>query len=253
MSQLSDEIEAETHFDRIENYDEEIPEHIQQYYLEKKSAKILRTLHTHFGKRHIRGVDLGCGTGEHIHYMMNLHPHIRIDGVDNSKRQLALALSKHRDNEGRKRVDQAEYFHTSMEKLPFDDATYDFAYAINSLHHLPNPEEQLKVFAEIYRVLKKNGIFLIVEMNVINPIIHFYLSYIFPKLRNIDEGEERWIREELIQRSKFMLTDTNYFTFTPDFLPKVFLRLFQKLDLYLDKSRLAPFGAHIMFTSVKEE
>ena len=89
-------------------------------------------------------------------------------------------------------------------------------------------------------------------MNVINPIIHFYLSYIFPKLRNIDEGDERWITKELIHRSDFKLTDTDYFTFTPDFLPKVFLKMFQKLDLYLDKSRLSSLGAHIMFTSVKE-
>jgi ubiquinone/menaquinone biosynthesis C-methylase UbiE len=184
--------------------------------------------------------------------MMNSHSHILIDGVDNSKRQLALALRKHKDNGRMRRIERAEYFHASMENLPFDDETYDFAYAINSLHHLPTQEEQLKVFAEIHRVLKKGGLFLIVEMNVLNPIIHFYLSYIFPKLRNIDEGDEQWIGGELIHRSKFTLTDTEYFTFTPDFLPKILLKIFQKIDSYFDNTGLASFGAHVMFTSVKQ-
>ena len=251
MSQLSDNLEAATHFDRIENYDQEIPHHMQHYYLKKKSAKILRAVHTHFGKRPLRGVDLGCGTGDHIYHMTNLHDHLQIDGVDNSRRQLALALAKHKNTGGRRRK-RVDYFHASMENLPFDDETYDFAYAINSLHHLPSSEQQLKVLAEIHRIVKKNGVFLIVEMNVINPIIHFYLRYIFPKLRNIDEGEERWIREELIQRSGFQLTDTEYFTFTPDFLPKILLKVFQKIDASLDNTRLASFGAHVMFTAVKE-
>jgi ubiquinone/menaquinone biosynthesis C-methylase UbiE len=43
------------------------------------------------------------------------------------------------------------------EKLPFDDETFDVAFADNVMEHLENPQ---KVFREINRVLKPGGVFL---------------------------------------------------------------------------------------------
>lgn len=43
------------------------------------------------------------------------------------------------------------------ERLPFDDATFDVAFADNVMEHLENPVE---VFREINRVLKPGGVFL---------------------------------------------------------------------------------------------
>jgi ubiquinone/menaquinone biosynthesis C-methylase UbiE len=51
------------------------------------------------------------------------------------------------------------------EKLPFDDASVDLAMIVRVIHHLPNP---VPAFEEIYRVLKKDGYFLIEFANYSN-------------------------------------------------------------------------------------
>jgi len=42
-----------------------------------------------------------------------------------------------------------------LEKLPFDDATYDFVFASHALEHIPKDEQAI---SEISRILKPNGI-----------------------------------------------------------------------------------------------
>jgi ubiquinone/menaquinone biosynthesis C-methylase UbiE len=48
--------------------------------------------------------------------------------------------------------------------LPFPDATFSSATAILVLHHLRSREQQEKTFAEIHRVLKPGGVFLVFEI-----------------------------------------------------------------------------------------
>lgn len=46
-------------------------------------------------------------------------------------------------------------YNVDLQKLPFEDQTYDFVFASHVLEHIPNDE---KAIAEIRRILKPNGI-----------------------------------------------------------------------------------------------
>ena len=103
-----------------------------------------------------------------------------------------------------KQVEHANIFLNEIDKelvkfgsfinIPYPDNTFDFVYTINVLHHLQSQEEQEKAFKEAHRVLVKGGRFIIHEMNIKNPVFRFYMSYIFPLIKNIDEGTEIWIK-----------------------------------------------------------
>ncbi len=131
-------------------------------------------------------------------------------------------------------------------KLPFDDHTFDFVYAINVLHHIMDHEAQLQVLSEIVRVLKPGGVFFLQEVNTLNPLFRFYLGYVFPLVCGIDEGNERWIRPDRLPAvpGAHWVQDKLYFTFLPDFIPELLLRSLSGLERYLEKSRLRKGSAH---------
>jgi ubiquinone/menaquinone biosynthesis C-methylase UbiE len=53
-------------------------------------------------------------------------------------------------------------------KLPFADGEFDKVVMIDAIHHL---EEHERTLAEVFRVLKPNGHFLIFEPNKLNPLL----------------------------------------------------------------------------------
>jgi len=50
--------------------------------------------------------------------------------------------------------DRVEYIHSSGDKMPFDDQSFDAVFTNGSLHEWSNPKD---TFNEIWRVLKKGG------------------------------------------------------------------------------------------------
>jgi len=242
---MSKENFKSNHFDDIDNYDNEIPKHIASYLLEVKTGKILNLLERYFnieGKNstHLIGIDLGCGTGEYINHLQKINSELMtINGLDFSEKQLQHAKAK-----GMK----SSFIHSSMSNIAdVQDKTYDFSYAINSIHHLPSKSDQIKTFDEVFRILKPGGIFIVHEISTKNPIIKFYMDYIFPRIRNIDDGSEIWLSENLVRKSAFTVEKIEYFTFVPDFTPLFLMNTMIKLDKYLSKSSLSILGAHVMY------
>jgi SAM-dependent methyltransferase len=120
---------------------------------------------------------------------------------------------------------------------------------VNVLHHLPSRDHQHRAFGEIARVLKPGGLFLLHEINVTNPLFRFYMGYVFPLIRQIDEGTERWIDPEAPPTSAGLRRiGVQYFTFVPDFLPQRLLRSALPLEARLERSALARYSAHYMLT-----
>jgi ubiquinone/menaquinone biosynthesis C-methylase UbiE len=113
----------------------------------------------HFGRgASLAALDVGCGVGN---YHALLKPRFgTLSGVDVSGACVETARQRNAD------VDYKVY---DGGALPYEDATFDVAFTICVLHHVP--PTQWKNFArEMRRVLKPGGLGLVFEHNPRNPL-----------------------------------------------------------------------------------
>ncbi len=138
--------------------------------------------------------------------------------------------------------------------IPAAEASLDFVYTINVLHHLPSVADQRRAFAEMLRVLRPGGAIVLHEINTTNVLFRFYMGYVFPSLNCIDEGVERWLLpRELAALTDASIVDIHYFTFLPDFMPEGLVRLFSPVERRLERSFLRSYSAHYMAVLRKPE
>jgi ubiquinone/menaquinone biosynthesis C-methylase UbiE len=225
-----------THFDDIADaYDVQIPEGRRESLLEKKTGMMREVLlETGAGQR---GLDVGCGQGAYVGRMRELG--FDVVGIDVSAGQIALAE--------RKLGGVGAVTRGSVLQIPAKDASYDFVYVINVLHHLSSMDEQRRAFTELVRVLKPGGLLFVHEINTRNLLFRFYMGYVFPSLNCIDEGNERWLRaDRLALYTDASAVTVRYFTFLPDFLPQSIVRALAPIERLLERSSANVYSAHYM-------
>jgi ubiquinone/menaquinone biosynthesis C-methylase UbiE len=231
------------HFDNIaHSYDEQLARHIREFLLIKKTRLTVKTLKK-YGISKGRGIDLGCGTGW---YLKNISEYgYEMTGIDSSELLVGEAKKNNRNN----RVLIKE---GNILELEFSDNSFDFAYCINSLHHLRNYGEIDKAFSESHRILKKGGLFIIHELNTFF-LFRIYLNYIFPLTNKIDRfGGESWLEPKaLLKQNLFEVRELYYYTFFPHIIPKSLFRLFCKINNFMEKVSLRRFGVHYMAVLIK--
>jgi SAM-dependent methyltransferase len=93
-----------------------------------------------------RVLDLGCGTGDSVDQFRAVEPEVRWVGAD---------LRRSPEVERRTRTD-AEFRVFDGERLPFEDASFDFVYCKQVLEHVRRP---LVLLADVARVLRADGLF----------------------------------------------------------------------------------------------
>ncbi|HEV2300400.1 MAG TPA: class I SAM-dependent methyltransferase, partial [Stellaceae bacterium] len=108
------------------------------------------------GRTHARLLDIGCGTGRFLRDVKRNHPRLEVVGIDLSPYYLAVAR---RDLSAWSRVRLVE---AAGERMPFADAQFDAVTAIYLFHELP-PAVRRAVGAEIRRILKPGGSFVLVD------------------------------------------------------------------------------------------
>ena len=173
-----------SHFEEVApHYESQIPSHLRQHVLQKKLSPMLDMLADRQG---LRGIDLGCGQGWYANELASLTGH-DVLGIDSSRAQ----VSKGAENANLQSA--TAFVSGDMTELPFRADTLDFAYSVNAFHHIDTMERKRAALAEVARVLKPGGLFFLHEMNVSNPLLRVYLSYVFPLVRSIDEGTEQWL------------------------------------------------------------
>lgn len=130
------------------------------FYTRVKAGYILDTCTDHFGDTTgLNVLDVGCGVGN-FHDVLG--PNFgRMTGVDVSAASIEQAVSRGRPN--------TSYDVYDGHTLPYDDGTFDMAFAVCVMHHVPPPQWQ-SFAREMFRVLRMGGLALVFEHNPRNPL-----------------------------------------------------------------------------------
>jgi demethylmenaquinone methyltransferase/2-methoxy-6-polyprenyl-1,4-benzoquinol methylase len=138
----------------------------------KKSIQLLKD------KKPKKILDIATGTADFAIEAMNLNPD-KVIGVDISEGMLKLGVQKINKLGLQNKI---ELKLGDSENLPFSDNSFD---AITVGFGVRNFENLEKGIADIYRVLNKDGILVILEFSKpkhfpVKQIYHFYFKYITP-------------------------------------------------------------------------
>jgi SAM-dependent methyltransferase len=110
------------------------------------------------GRKDISVLDIGCGVGN---YHKLLSPSFaRLAGVDVSSECIATARSRNVD---------VEYKSYDGLTLPYGSGSFDLAFTICVMHHVP-PSQWQNFAAEMHRVVRPGGLALVFEHNPLNPL-----------------------------------------------------------------------------------
>lgn len=109
-------------------------------------------------------LEIACGGGQ---FSVEL---IRKSGSHYTGLDLILDLVKDAKTRAQKAKLKATYLHGDAHHLPFEDNSFDLVLVTYSLHHFPK-ESLDQVTSEVFRVLKKGGVYYVLEPNGLNPIM----------------------------------------------------------------------------------
>ena len=134
-------------------------------------------------------LDLCCGTGDLCQIAKDIQPLALVTGVDFSENMLKIANAK---------THNIKYIQSDVNKLPFENNSFNFVTISFGLRNLNNPE---KTIEEIYRVLKPNGKFMHIdfgEHNILNKIFNFTVPLIAKVLTKYSYAYEYLIKSKKI-------------------------------------------------------
>lgn len=98
-----------------------------------------------------RVLEIGCGTGEVVLMIKQLHPGVEVVGLDPDARALARARRKAARVGVSIQLDQG-----FADRLPYADAYFDRVFSSFMFHHLDEDVKEL-TFREVRRALKPGG------------------------------------------------------------------------------------------------
>jgi SAM-dependent methyltransferase len=146
-----------------------------------------------------RCLDLGCGPGG---FLALAAPFCReivgVDIVPGFVKECQATIERHG-------IKNASTTLLQPGPLPFADASFDRVMMVDTIHHLEKPDETM---AEVARVLKPSGLFLVFEPNKLNPLLALLCA--------LDKNEHGLLRlgtfgtYEKLFKGKFVIEDKKY-------------------------------------------
>ena len=104
-----------------------------------------------------RVADLGCGGGRNLAALLERYPTAMADGVDYSSLSVQKTAER---NKAAVQAGRCRVYQGNVSALPLSSETCDLATAFETVYFWPGLE---KCFAEVHRILKPDGVFLIVN------------------------------------------------------------------------------------------
>jgi SAM-dependent methyltransferase len=137
----------------------EAPEYFAEYKI-KDMAEALAA-NPAFRKPALDILDFGSGVGTSVPYLRRYFPLSRPTCIDVSSKSLAVAAARF--------PGLADFVQFDGAKLPFDNDTFDVAFAACVFHHIDH-SEHIHLLREIRRVLRPGGTIFLFEHNPLNPL-----------------------------------------------------------------------------------
>lgn len=109
-------------------------------------------------------LDVGCGVGSTDACLVGMVG--KLHGVDMSEESLRVA---------KKNNPSVDYRQTNGSDIPYNDSTFELAFAINVMHHVP-PLEWPDFIEEMMRVIKPGGLVVVFEHNPFNPLTRLVVN-----------------------------------------------------------------------------
>lgn len=134
----------------------ESPEYFARYKIHDV-ARLLGQVST----SELRILDFGSGVGTSVPHFKDLLPHAKITCLDVSRKSLDIGRQKY--------LGQADFVHFDGETIPFENNTFDLAFAACVFHHIEHREHP-RLLSELLRVLRPEGRGIIFEHNPFNPL-----------------------------------------------------------------------------------
>lgn len=151
--------------DYIETYKSEVQDSIGfigqdvDFFIERKAELLLKLSRKHLGAPDkIKALDIGSGIG--LVDKLLKHEIKDLYGVDIEEGVIEKAKINN---------PEVNYSRYDGARLPFEDNTFDLAFAINVMHHVP-PAMWENFSKEMQRVIKPGGIAAVFEHNPYNPL-----------------------------------------------------------------------------------
>lgn len=101
-------------------------------------------------------LDVACGNGRFLEKVLGIWPKLNVTGLDLSPSYTEAARARLAPWR------QAQVIHDAAEAMPLETASQDIAVSVFLFHELPAKVRQ-KVLAEIFRVLKPGGVFILAD------------------------------------------------------------------------------------------
>jgi SAM-dependent methyltransferase len=228
---------GQTDFDAVaEVYDESLPSHVMDHYLDKR---------TRFIQDHVPAgsavLDVGCGTGV-------LAERLLIEGYDVTGADPFEAMLEVM----RKRDPRLKTVHAPGQDLPFPDDTFDLTYCVAVMHHVADPKDVRDTLAEMCRVTKPGGQVLVWDHNPRNP----YWPILMRRVPQ-DTGAERLIPEQEIldglAAGGAEVMEATSLGMMPDFTPSFLLKPAAAIERIVERTPgLRRFCAHNVILARKK-
>lgn len=137
--------------------------------LKRRARKIIEGLEL---KDTDRIIDVGCGDGFYLHLLSNISPKVDLTGFDHDQ----IVLNNAKKNLSSKKI---KLVSGDVTKMQFKTSQFKKAIMTEVLEHV---DDDKKALAEVHRILKKNGLFLMTVPNIKFPFLWDPINWV---LQNI--------------------------------------------------------------------
>lgn len=147
-------------------------------------------------------LDVGCGTAFLIDLLSKEHD-ANFYGLDLSDKMIEIAKSKN--------IKNVEFVVGKSNELPYEDNAFDIVVCSQSFHHYPYQDEAVD---EVYRVLKKGGLYILSDSGLGGFSAWFDNNILFKLLRSGDcKITDRKGIEKILKNHNFAITESIQMSF----------------------------------------